>query len=299
MPGLLKRLAAAAQGGVRSASETLLARRLGPSSRPESTTELVFDLETIPDVVGLRKLHSWAAGMSDSEVAKRAGALRREVTGSDFMPLHLHRVVVIGCALRNRQGFQILSLGSPGDPEEVLLKELFEIIESVSPRLISWNGSGFDLPVLHYRCLVHGISAPRYWDMREDNNYISRFQTRHLDLMDVLAKYNGRANAPLSDIAKLCAFPGKMGMDGSNVQTAWQGGGVSEVRAYCETDVANTWLLYCRFRLIQGELSQAAYLAELALVRETLAATGAAHWKEYLAAWDSAEALSADSELTS
>ena len=102
---------------------------------------------------------------------------------------------------------------------------------------MSWNGSGFDLPVLHYRGMLHGVSAPRYWDMGDGdyadsrdfkwNNYISRYHTRHLDLMDLLATYQPRANAPLDDLAKLMGFPGKLGMDGSKVWEAWQNGEIA------------------------------------------------------------------------
>jgi predicted PolB exonuclease-like 3'-5' exonuclease len=192
---------------------------------------------------------------------------------------------------RDDKGFRVRCLGQAEDTEPVLLSSFFKTIERYTPKLISWNGSGFDLPVLHYRTLIHGIAAPRYWDMGEDdkdfryNNYLSRYHTRHLDLMDVLAKYNGRGNAPLDDLAKLCGFPGKLGMDGSQVWDAWSNGRANEVRAYCETDVVNTWLVYCRFRLIRGELDQIAYQAEVDLVRSTLQASAEPHWAEYLAAW--------------
>jgi len=208
-----------------------------------------------------------------------------------FLPHHLQRVAVVGCVFRDDKGFRVRCLGQAEDTEPVLLSSFFKTIERYTPKLISWNGSGFDLPVLHYRTLIHGIAAPRYWDMGEDdkdfryNNYLSRYHTRHLDLMDVLAKYNGRGNAPLDDLAKLCGFPGKLGMDGSQVWDAWSNGRANEVRAYCETDVVNTWLVYCRFRLIRGELDQIAYQAEVDLVRSTLQASAEPHWAEYLAAW--------------
>ena len=255
------------------------------------TPTLVFDLETIPDIEGLRRLHHWGAEVSDAEVAERAFAARKELTGTTFLPHHLQRVAVVGCVFRDDKGFRVRCLGQAEDTEPVLLSSFFKTIERYTPKLISWNGSGFDLPVLHYRTLIHGIAAPRYWDMGEDdkdfryNNYHSRYHTRHLDLMDVLAKYNGRGNAPLDDLAKLCGFPGKLGMDGSQVWDAWSNGRANEVRAYCETDVVNTWLVYCRFRLIRGELDQIAYQAEVDLVRSTLQASAEPHWAEYLAAW--------------
>jgi predicted PolB exonuclease-like 3'-5' exonuclease len=255
------------------------------------TPTLVFDLETIPDVEGLRRLHGWGPEVQDAEVAQRAFAARKELTGSDFLPLHLQRVAVVGCVFRDDQGFRVRCLGQADDSEHVLLSGFFKTIERYTPKLVSWNGNGFDLPVLHYRSLIHSVVAPRYWDTGDDdrefryNNYLSRYHTRHVDLMDVLAKHNGRGNAPLDDLAKLCGFPGKMGMDGSQVWHAWTHGQAQEVRAYCETDVVNTWLVYCRFRLLRGELDTASYEAEIALVRETLEQSTEPHWKQYLEAW--------------
>ena len=167
----------------------------------------------------------------------------------------------------------------------------FDGIEKYTPQIISWNGGGFDLPVLHYRGLIHGINASRYWDLGEDdkefkwNNYISRYHARHLDLMDVMAMFNARANAPLDDLAKLCGFPGKLGMDGSKVWDAYKAGGIEDIRNYCETDVANTHLVFLRFQLMRGHLTPAAYEAEITLVRDTLASYTAPHWAEFLAAW--------------
>lgn len=256
------------------------------------TPTLVFDLETIPDAAGLRRLGDYSPDLSDVQVIEAALQARRESHGSDFLPLHLHKIAVVGCVFRDDSGFRVKTLGQADDPEANLIAGFFKTIERYTPRLISWNGSGFDLPVLHYRSLIHGIQAPRYWDMGEDdrdfkyNNYISRYHNRHIDLMDLLAKYNGRANAPLDDLAKLCGFPGKLGMDGGQVWKAWSDGKADEVRAYCETDVVNTWLVYCRFRLLRGELDQAGYETEVQLVRDTLLASDAAHWKEYMAAWD-------------
>ncbi|HWK70457.1 MAG TPA: 3'-5' exonuclease [Burkholderiaceae bacterium] len=259
------------------------------------TPTLVFDLETIPDAQGLRRLNpEWDAGMSDTQVIEAALAARRESHGTDFLPLHLHKVAVVGCVFRDDQGFRVKTLGNADDPEAVLLAGFFKTIERYTPRLVSWNGSGFDLPVLHYRSLIHAVPAPRYWDTGEDdrdfkfNNYISRYHNRHVDLMDLLAKYNGRANAPLDELAKLCGFPGKLGMDGSQVWKAWSEGKADEVRAYCETDVVNTWLVYCRFRYLKGELDRIAYDAEVQLVRDTLQASSAPHWIEYMAAWGDA-----------
>ncbi|HJV81380.1 3'-5' exonuclease [Noviherbaspirillum sp.] len=252
---------------------------------------LVFDIETIPDVAGLRVLNNYPASMSDTEVAAAAFTARREKSGTEFLQHHLHRVAAISCVFRDNEGFRVRSLGTLEDQEPKLVYDFFRIIDKYTPQLVSWNGGGFDLPVLHYRAMVNGVTAPRYWEMGDEdrdfkwNNYLSRYHTRHLDLMDLLALYTGRANAPLDDLAKLCGFPGKLGVDGSQVWTLFQEGRLNEIRDYCETDVVNTYLVYCRFQLMRGHMTQADYQEEVSLVRSTLAALDGSHWKEYLAAW--------------
>ncbi len=172
----------------------------------------------MPDVEGLRRLHGLDGTIPDKGVAEMAFQLRRQATGSDFLPLHLQRVIVISCALRDRDSFKVWSIG--GESEGELIQRFFEGIEKYTPQLVSWNGGGFDLPVLHYRGLIHNVKAPRYWDMGEDNrdfkwnNYISRYHARHLDLMDLLSLYQLRAAAPLGDLAQLMGLPGKLGMEG-------------------------------------------------------------------------------------
>ena len=252
---------------------------------------LVFDIETVPDVAGIRKLHGIDGSVSDRDVAEMAFQLRRQSHGNDFLPHYLHRVLVISCALREGDGFRVWSLGTPEDGEAELIRRFFDGIEKYTPQLVSWNGGGFDLPVLHYRSLVHGISAPRYWDQGEEerdfkwNNYISRYHARHLDLMDLLALYQPRNNVPLDEMAKLIGFPGKLGMDGSQVWGAYLAGKLREIRSYCETDAANTYLMYLRFQLLRGVFDAAQYAREVALARATLEKSAETHWREFLEAW--------------
>ena len=117
------------------------------------------------------------------------------------------------------------------------------------------------------------------------NNYLSRYHTRHLDLMDLLALYQPRANAPLNDLARLMGLPGKLGMDGSQVWGAYQNGEIAAIRNYCETDVVNTYLVYLRFQLMRGILSNEQYQHECELVRATLGKSAEPHWQEFLGQW--------------
>ena len=252
---------------------------------------LVFDIETIPDVEGLRKLWSLGPEISEQGVVDLVSQRRRQATGSDFLPHYLQRVVAISCVLRAGDDVRAWSLGTADASERDIVQRFFDGIEKYKPTLVSWNGGGFDLPVLHYRALIHGIAGCCYWDTGDNdrdfkfNNYLSRFHARHTDLMDVLAAYQNRAWAPLDDIAQLCGLPGKLGMDGSQVYAAYKRGEIAAIRNYCETDVANTWLVYLRFQLIRGVLDAAGYEREVALFRKFLTEQASPHWAEFSAAW--------------
>jgi predicted PolB exonuclease-like 3'-5' exonuclease len=255
------------------------------------TPILCFDIETVPDVEGIRVLHDLPPELADAEVAEFAFQKRRAQTGSDFLPLHLQRVVVISCCLRADGQFRVWSLSEPAANEAQIIQRFFDGIEKYTPQLVSWNGGGFDLPVLHYRGLKHEISAERYWDMGEQerdfkfNNYINRYHTRHLDLMDTLAMFQPRANAPLDELAKLCGFPGKLGMDGGAVWGAYLDGKIDHIRDYCETDVVNTYLMFLRFQQMRGVMDRAAYAQEIETVRGQLGALPGGHWKVFLEQW--------------
>ena len=256
-------------------------------------TTLVFDIETIPDVDLGRRVFG-LGDLPDVEVAKAMFAQRRQETGSDFLPLEQHRIVAISCVLRSRESFRVWSLGDIGESEDDLVRRFFDGIERYSPELVSWNGAGFDLPVLHYRALKAGIAAPRYWETGEHdqsfryNNYLSRYHWRHLDLMDVLSGFSPRARASLSDIAALLGLPGKLGFSGDKVWDTYSAGDLAGIRRYCETDVLNTYLIYLRFDLLRGRRSQAEYDAEVMHVRNWVAESSEPHWQEFTRVWSTA-----------
>ena len=254
---------------------------------------LVFDIETIPDTEFGRRLPGMSAG-DDAAVAEAMFARRTEETGSSFLPYEQHRVVAISALLRNEDQLQVWSIGAPDSPEDELLRRFFGGLDRLRPTLVSWNGSGFDLPVLHYRMLKHGIASPVYWDTGELdrdfkwNNYLNRYHLRHIDLMDVLSAYQGRGRASLEHVALLLGLPGKLGMAGDKVWDAWRAGRIGAIRDYCETDVLNTYLIYLRFELIRGHLTTAAHDSELGRVRNWLRDRDEAHWKQFAAAWNAA-----------
>jgi len=250
---------------------------------------LVFDIETIPDVAAGRKLYDFQG--DDQAIAAKMFARRLEETGSEFLRHYLHRIVAISVVLRQADTFRVWSIGDLDSGEAEIIQRFYDGIDRYTPTLISWNGSTFDLPVLHYRSLLHGVCASRYWEKGAHdqnfkwNNYLSRYHERHTDLMDVLAGYSTRANAPLDEIASLLGFPGKMGMSGNKVWDHYLNNDLEGIRNYCETDVLNTFLVYLRFLLIQGKLDQSQYDHEIQLALHTLKASDKPHLQKFAAAY--------------
>jgi predicted PolB exonuclease-like 3'-5' exonuclease len=225
---------------------------------------LVFDIETIPDIDAGRKLYG-LDGLTDEETALAMFALRRAQNGTDFLPHYLQRVIAISLVFCHHQSLKVWSLGDETSDEKDLVTRFFNGLDKHTPTLVSWNGSGFDLPVLHYRALLHGVSAATYWESGDNqqtfrwNNYLNRFHYRHLDLMDVLAAYQNKAFAPLDQISTMLGFPGKMGMSGAKVWDEYRAGNLQQIRDYCETDVLNTYCVYLRFELIRGVITLSEY----------------------------------------
>tara|TARA_Y100000591_G_scaffold330715_1_gene362501 strand:- start:81 stop:671 length:591 start_codon:yes stop_codon:yes gene_type:complete len=195
--------------------------------------------------------------------------------------------------MRTGEEFRVWSLGSERSSEFELLSRFFEGIEKYTPVLVSWNGSGFDLPVLHYRALINSVVARAYWDDgldRKDfryDNYLSRFHKRHLDLMDSLAGYQPKAYASLDQIATLMGFPGKLGISGSDVTKKYLEGDLTGIREYCETDVLNTWLVYLRFEYMRGRIDSVMIDREIQMTKSFLKNSERNHFHQFLSAWES------------
>tara|TARA_B100001250_G_scaffold23313_1_gene19581 strand:+ start:445 stop:1224 length:780 start_codon:yes stop_codon:yes gene_type:complete len=253
---------------------------------------LVFDIETIPDTNSAKKIFN-IEDLSDKNIAEIMFSHRYQKSGgkTEFLQHYLHRIIAISVLLKTDEKLSVWSLGDKNSSESELLERFFEGIERYTPIIVSWNGNGFDLPVIHYRSLIHGAISQRYWENGEEdqsfrwNNYLSRFHSRHTDLMDVLSGYIPTARAPLNDIATILGFPGKMGMSGEKVWDYFLAGDIESIRNYCETDVLNTYLVYLRYQLIRGKLTNNLYLNECQKVSDMLKNERKIHLKEFLEAW--------------
>ena len=245
---------------------------------------LVFDIETVPDTEGGAKLLD-LKGLSKKNIIKAMEHTQFQKNGNIFQPLHLHKIIAISVLYKNNEKLSLLSLGEEDSKESDLLKLFFGAIDKYHPQLVSWNGKGFDAPVMHYRALLHGISSIKYWDKGEDdrdfkwNNYLNRYHDRHLDLMDVLSGF--KKPASLTDIAQLIGAPGKYGIDGSKVADYYLENDIKKIRDYCETDVLNTYLVYLRYQLISNSITSETYNDLIKEIFSLLDESDKKHWKEF------------------
>lgn len=250
----------------------------------------VFDIQTVPDIDGCRRLYN-LHGLADEDVGKAVFHMRRQEANTELLPLHLHKIAAISAVLRGRDQFRVWSLGDVESSEEDLLNRFYSGIDRYTPTLVSWNGSAFDLPVIHYRSLLYAINAGQYWESGSndssfrDNNYLRRYHQRHTDLADVLAAYSPQAHASLHEIASLCGFPGKMGVRGVKVWDKYLEGNIKSIRDYCEAEVLNTYLVYLNYQRNRGVLDQTQYKQECALVRDSLKNSRSEHLQAFENHW--------------
>jgi predicted PolB exonuclease-like 3'-5' exonuclease len=207
-----------------------------------TATYLVLDIETVPD----------------PELFTPPEPTATERPERVFPPLFACQPVVIGALWLDQelQPRQLAVLGQ-GQDEAAMLAEFAGFMTGHRPHLVTWNGRGFDLPVLTLRSLRHGLSWPWYYRERD---YRYRYSDEgHLDLGDFLSDHGAGRMTSLDGAARLIGLPGKDGIDGSQVEGLWSSGQVDSVRNYCLTDVVQTAFLFLRSRLLVGQLDRAAY----------------------------------------
>lgn len=182
-----------------------------------------------------------------------------------------HKIVVIGLLLFDPT-YQVkrIAVLSEAKDESGMLQDFARYLEAQRPCMVTFNGRGFDLPVIATRCLRYGITFRHYYHTR-DVRY--RFTADgHLDLMDYIADFGATKSAKLDVIAKLCGMPGKVGVDGKDVGPLVHAGKIQEVRDYCLCDVAQTAGVFLRLQLVRGEIDRERYIlgmnSLLAAIRE-------------------------------
>jgi 3'-5' exonuclease len=238
---------------------------------------LVFDIETRVDKELVKEVYDPDNSLTLEQAydTARDQILERSGQQSDFFPIPFHIPIAIS-TLHADEKYRIRALGSIGIDkfsEIELVSRFWQMFEGVQT-LVTFNGRGFDLPVLETRALKYGISLPRYFGAGESRSTYrgSRYSDAyHLDLCDFLSNFGAayRRNS-LNVLAKLIGLPGKYNIAGEDVEYLYRQGRLKEINQYCMTDVLQTYLLFLRVELIRGRMDTQAYQEAIAAARDDL-----------------------------
>lgn len=232
----------------------------------------VFDIETVPDTDAARNLLGIASNNLDElRLALTDYHLRITDGKNSFLRQPFQKVIAISFLeaeiIYDENGNEeyrlneIRSGGNPESAEEELVKGFFSHLKKQPPRLVSFNGKNFDLPVLKYRAIKYGVAAPWLYKMGDKwNNYNQKYSLDwHCDLIDAFSDFGTSARVKMNELCAVFNLPGKIGIDGSKVMEYFDAKKILEIRDYCETDVINTYLLYLNYQYHTGTLSLQAF----------------------------------------
>lgn len=260
----------------------------------------VFDIETVPDTEACRNLID-TDSTDINELREELVQYHLKITDgkNDFLRQPFHRVVAISflsaeIIKQDRYQFfrikEVRSGGTVHSNEEDLLKGFFQYISLNQPRLVSFNGRIFDLPVLKYRAMIYNIQGgyiytggTSKWD-----NYTYRYNLDwHCDLLDALSDFGMSARVRMNEVCAAFGLPGKFAMDGTQVAELYDAGRMEDIRNYCETDVLNTYLIYLRFMHHYNHLTTAMYNDNIEELHEYLQSKTQkhSHIKKFINTW--------------
>ncbi len=236
----------------------------------------IFDCETIPDPSLIRKIYDFPG--DDKEVSLQALKEQEESTGSSFLPLPFHQVVAISAVICNSDGSFIKVSSIKGENEKELISEFLNFIDKKNPKLISFNGRTFDIPMLMIRAMKYNISCPSYFEKENPSlnknkweNYRARYSDRfHIDLMDHIAEFGAVRGLKLDILCSLIGAPGKYDISGDQVLDLYYNGEREKIKEYCESDVLNTYWLYLQYELLKGNINMEEYFLYLSLMYEKI-----------------------------
>lgn len=236
----------------------------------------IFDIETIPDSELLRQIYAYEG--DDEAVAKEGVKTQEEQTGSGFLPLPFHKVVAISAVIADDFGLFSKVSSIDGEDEKSLIRAFLGFIDKHNPKLISFNGRSFDMPLLMLRALKYNLSCPAYFDTDDKSlgknkweHYRARYSDRfHVDVMDHLGDFGAARGIRLDHACAMAGLPGKYDVHGDQVMELYFAGELEKIREYCESDVLNTYWLFLKYEQLKGNLTCKDYQRALELMASGL-----------------------------
>jgi predicted PolB exonuclease-like 3'-5' exonuclease len=221
----------------------------------------IFDCETVPDIELVKKYYD----ITESDevlICEEVYSQSAEKTGSPFLPLPFHQVVAISAVIADEFGnFVKVGTFNKNQTENGIIDDFFTYIEKAKPKLVSFNGRNFDLPMLMIRALKYNLSIPAYFNNENKwENYRSRYSENfHIDLIEVLGNYGAVRGLKLDVLSQMSGLPGKFDVHGDDVYKLYFKGELKKIEEYCESDVLNTYWLWLKYEMLKGNLLKSDY----------------------------------------
>ncbi len=255
---------------------------------------LVFDIESVADPELVARVRYPAEPIEPAEAVRRYRAELMEKFETDFIPYSYHIPVCVAIA-KVTADFRIADLVLLDEPEfrpHVITENFWRGWEVYRrPTLVSFNGRGFDLPLLELAAFRYGLSVPGWFNIdgrsydQPRNRYNHQF---HLDLCEILTNCGStRFHGGLNLAASLLGKPGKMEVKGHMVQDMYDEGRLAEINDYCRCDVLDTYFVFLRTQVLLGRLPLESEQEVVAQAKQWIAqrADQTAAYRLYLDHW--------------
>lgn len=256
----------------------------------------VFDIETIPDTDILENL----TGSGTRDVIKKRQELEEyhiQVSGGNPFPRQpFHRVVSVSILIADiikKEGYEFYdivkfgTISSLDNSEDEIVRKFFDYLCKNTPKMVSYNGRTFDIPVMKYRAMKYCIPIEKLYKAGDKwNSYMQRYSTDwHCDLLEVLSDFGTSARCKMNEVCSILGIPGKIGVDGSKVADLFDCGSLKEIDDYCETDVLNTYLIYLNYALLAGLINYDGFITMSRNIINYLENKNLPHFTEFLEEW--------------
>ncbi|MDO5309435.1 MAG: 3'-5' exonuclease [Planctomycetia bacterium] len=254
---------------------------------------LIFDIESVADPA-LVSLVRTGGEVPPNEALRAYRDELMEKRGSDFVPYVYHVPVSVVLA-KVSEDFTLVDLTAlkidDGGPRK-LCERFWEGWRYYDyPRFVTFNGRGFDLPLMELTAFRFGIPIPE-WFMEGAPSFKqprNRYAAYHIDLYDALTNYGAtQFIGGLNLASKLLHKPGKFDAHGDMVQDLYDAGEFDAIHRYCRCDVIDTYFVFLRHKLLRGLITvdQEKELVENARQFLKSRAQVETVYQEYLDAWD-------------
>ena len=272
---------------------------------PNTVRYLVFDTESVADAEMVAKLRYAGQGLSPGEAVRRYRDELMEKYESDFIPYSFQSpiAVVVGKVTADFRLEDVVVLDEPQFRPHVITENFWRGWEKYRrPTLVSFNGRGFDLPLLELAAFRYGVSVPGWFQNtgKSFDQPRSRYNTTaHIDLCELLTNFGStRFTGGLNLAANLLGKPGKMDVQGHMVQDLYDAGKLREINDYCRCDVLDTYFVFLRTRVLLGQLTLEAEQQLIAQTKQFLEGKADSspafrlyldHWGDWLNPWAKGE----------